>query len=178
MLVTCKERNCDSFLAPKLAQLHQRARVNVQGNLLFISLVQRVMQLLCGTLKTGGACIEDCCSWEALSVMFYYTCFYHTFSSVSGRGCFSLASKFTSICVWPRGGLSTPFYRSLDVCNSCNVPELLIQFLFCWIFVLEKIGYKAALWIQPVFCTSDVYNHMLSGNYWNIYWEMHAWTLW
>lgn len=99
VLVTCKERNCDSFLAPKLAQLHQRARVNVHGNLLFFSLVQRAMQLLCGTLRTGGACIEDCCSWEALSVMFYYTFFYHTFSSVSGRGCFSLACKFTSICV-------------------------------------------------------------------------------
>lgn len=104
-LATCKERNSDSFLAPKLAQLHQRVRVNVHGSLLSLSFplfIQRVVQLLCSTLKTGGACTEDCYSWEVLSVcqsmMFYYTIFI-PFSPVSGTGCFSLACKFTSICV-------------------------------------------------------------------------------
>ena len=69
--MTYEERNCDSFLAPKLAQLHQRVRVNVEGNLLslsFVLFIQSVMQLLFSTLKTGGVCIEDCHSWEAVSV--------------------------------------------------------------------------------------------------------------
>lgn len=38
VLVTSGERNYDSFLAPKLVQLHQRLRVSVEENLLPFSL--------------------------------------------------------------------------------------------------------------------------------------------
>jgi len=96
-LGTCKERGCDSFLAPELARLHQRAGVGVRGDLLSSAGCSSS-----STRRTGGACAEGCAAGGLSlgeSLMFCDTSFYHTASPVSGAGCFSPACEFTDSCV-------------------------------------------------------------------------------